>query len=176
MLNYFLRVKVNTAHPLHQLIEEELPPKSYLERCKTLIREYNLDLDNLMMEPTTNIPPWTSKLLSSCSDMYQYKKQRNTPQEMRSYFQDHLSEHSQHNNIYTDGSKITNGTGYSFSIENNIISKRISPNASNYTAELYAIFDAITNDSSPPTVTTNIITDSKSAIQAIEKYLSLIHI
>ena len=170
MLNYFLRIKVNTSHPLHLLIDEELPPKSYLERCKTLIRAYNLDLDNLMMEQTTNIPPWVRKPLSSCSDMYQYKKQRNTPQEMRNHYENHLLEHAQHNNIYTDGSKIENGTAYSYSMGNNIISKRISPNASNYTAELYAIFDAIASDYNSLTATTNIITDSKSGIQAIEKY------
>ena len=170
MLNYYLRVKVNELHPLHEILNDEHPPKSYLTRAKLLVQEYDLNLNLLDAEPYPDDPPWGRKNIEICTEMFEYKRNRNTQQEMKYRYEQHLMQHNEQLNIYTDGSKIDNGVGYSYSIEDNIISATISPIATIFTAELLAILDAIIYvKNNINHLHINIITDSKSAIQAIDK-------
>lgn len=75
--------------------------------------------------------------------------------------------------IYTDGSKTSNGTGYAFcTIKNNIIIKvhQIQLHNANsiYQAELLAIKDAIGWFKQSPYSSTNIITDNQSSTMALK--------
>ena len=91
---------------------------------------------------------------------------------MRNMFLCHLADHRNFYRIYTDGSKTEQGTALSIACENTSMAFRINTNASIFTAEPYAILNAIEFAISTQHTNINIISDSKSSILAIKNILT----
>ena len=186
LLNYYLRLRVNTTHPMHNIcIDQEdiydqdvvdaIPKKSFLLRAVTLHQQYDLDLSSLLEETTPTQPPWEISKLTVCDDLNTCKKSDYPASILCGMFQDHCRTHDTSLIIYTDGTRSNLGTGYAVVGELEVRQCRLLECASSYTAELLAIRDAVNmaetyNDQQAVTI----VTDSRSAIQAIHS-LSLKH-
>ena len=166
-----MRILINPSNPLFPIISEEneFPPKSFLGRVREKIRQYELNFHSLALEETLETPPWKHPSLNLCTHMYQFKKSAYTTNELKNLFMEHLHIHQNQLNIYTDGSKTNNGVGSAYFTTQETTTLRIPDTASNFTAELHAIKIAIEFGENQPHETINIITDSKSTIQALNK-------
>jgi hypothetical protein len=74
---------------------------------------------------------------------YSILKRTNSLEELREIFLNHSDAHNECYPLYTDGSKSDDGTGYAFVGDYILYSRRIQDEASIYSAELLAIYDAI---------------------------------
>ena len=168
LLNYCASIKVNSMHPLHEEINGEAneAAKSFIARAKETINKYNLDM-NVMDEGTIAVPPWRVTNMEVCRDLYHIKKGNFTPQELREAFERHMLMHYQETCVYTDGLKTEQGVGYACIGETFQCAGRIPDEASNGTAELIVIRNVLSRVDQEDNLT--IVTDSSSAIQALEK-------
>jgi len=178
LLNYYLRLIVNPSHPLHDsivdyedldpdTIDDSFPKKSFLSRAHLLNLQYNFDSSRILIESNALSPPWRINKLEVCTDMFEHPKTSTPATILKQAFTSHCRSHDGDLSIYTDGSKTADGVGYAFVCGELEVGRRISRIASNYTAELLAIRDAI--DHAENTNSRNVIihSDSKSSIQAI---------
>lgn len=86
-------------------------------------------------------------------------------------YQEHIAAaHSGEHHIYTDGSSNAEGTGYGIFSQDHSISRKLSPIASAFTAELFAILGAILQLMNTKYNKITIFCDSQSAIKIINKY------
>ena len=139
--------------------------KSFIVRAKETINKYNLDM-NIMDGRITAVPPWRVTNMEACRDLHHIKKRNVTPQELKEAFERHMLIHYQEMCVYTDGSKTEQGVGYACIGETFQCAGRIPDEASNYTAELIAIRNVLRRVDQEENLT--IVTDSRSAIQALE--------
>ena len=173
-LNFYLRIILNPQNPLRQaaLNFDELPEKCFLHRMGRLAEQYGIDFGNVLDISVPEIAPWSRKRVVICTEMHQYKKGNYAPQELKNLFNEHFETHTGNFNIFTDGSKTTNGVGSVFSSNRTESSFRLSNISTNYTAELVAIYSALkyAMEEKENRNRVTIITDCRSTIQAIEKY------
>ena len=87
-------------------------------------------------------------------------------------FYEHFNEHDDCFSIFTDGSKTDEGVGYAIAYESSSESRRIPKEASVYTAELLAILLALKRVYQMRPKSFVIVSDSRSALMAIESYNS----
>ena len=101
------------------------------------------------------------------------RKAQLTTWELKESFHSHVASHEEGVKYYTDGSKTEKGVGYSYWTGEYTVANRIDDNASNYTAELYAIKDSVehfaVNQNGREIV---VCTDSRAAIMGIEEMYS----
>ena len=149
-LNFYLRLVVNTTHPLHdKLIEqddisaetiiERTPSNSFLSRAHSLHLLYNLDSSIILSESTSAFPPWRIHKLSVCTELFSLSKRDTPGNTLRDAFHDHITAHTNSFCIFTDGSKTADGVGYALFSSRGSSQCRLTNAASIYTAELYAI-------------------------------------
>ena len=187
LLNYFLRIIVNGRNPINLRIQaseafnessedestdSELPKLSFLSRCKKALCEYGIPFHEISDETPPRCPPWEIGNIDICTEMYQYQKGNTSDDVLRTCFLEHLEGHSHNYQIFTDGSKTSEGVSFSVASNTTSISHRIKGENSIFTAELYAIKEAVMHANSTPHVSITIITDSKSSIQALAKPFS----
>ena len=184
VLNYYARLHINNNIPMHdQFIqdsddeeEEENEEEIYGGRCfllraRAIMKAYGLNFANLMPEGQSLYPPWQlCNSINVCSDIMRHKKKDFTPEHLKQEVLTHLSTHSGAACIFTDGSKTENGVGCSYT--DNIITsaKRLPTQVTIYTAELWAIYDAIQYSNNLTNNNITIVTDSRSTIEAISQY------
>ena len=178
LLNYYLRLHVNYTHPLHDRcldfddlldpeISESVPPNSFLGQAYDLHVQYDLDLAGILGEPAPCQPPWRICCLATCNQLFQYTKKSVPPAVMRRIYLDHFVAHTDTAVLYTDGSCSADGVGYAVVSDHHSIKVRLRPTSSIYTAELLAIRDAVAFANGGAFRNVTIVSDSKSAIQAI---------
>ena len=173
MLNFLIRTRINPSHPCQELNADNNPTNSFFSRVTDLSKQYNLNLNQIIIENTNNIHPWKSPNVIICDEMLEYNKKNTHKYELRHHFNCHFRKHNNHFNIFTDGSKIENGVGFAIVTPTTTIAKKINKIASNFTAELLAIYEAIqigTSQTNYNIIT--IVSDCRSALQAITKYNS----
>ena len=123
------------------------------------------------MEVPSTSPMWCISGLTHCTDLFTIPKKSLTPAQFKRLFEQHATQHQDTFQLFTDGSKSNNSVSFAF-LHNEIeFSRRIQPIASAFTAELYAIYkslDYALANPNPNQVT--IFSDSRSAIQCINKY------
>lgn len=179
LLNFYLRIHVNPTHPLHELclddeelldpdIQDYIPVVSFLSQCCDLHLKYGFELSRMLADPYPNKPPWLINSINICEEISSIGKKNIHHNILHQAFMHHLQSHVGSTILYTDGSKTDEGVGYAVYGEQVLIQQHIANMASNYTAELMAIRDAISNATiNPTTMNITIVTDSLSAIQAI---------
>lgn len=184
-LNYYLRLVVNPSHPFHdcvidqddldeEAIIERTPPKSFLARAHSLHLQYHLDTSRILIEKCSTYPPWKIECLHACKDLFDIKK-ASTPQlTFKRIFEDHVMQHNHSFPIFTDGSKDDHGVGYAYTCATNSHQCRLPIQSTIYSAELFAIRDAIiyAENELPNESDITLHTDSKSSIQAISSPLA----
>nr|XP_053626378.1 uncharacterized protein LOC128684231 [Cherax quadricarinatus] len=88
----------------------------------------------------------------------------------RSLFLDHFHSHSHAIAVYTDGSKSSDGVGFAAVFLDSVVHGHLLSSASIFTAELYAILAALIRIASMPVSSFVVVSDSLSALQAIQKF------
>ena len=141
-------------------------------RCRRLINELDIDIQDCLPRWITKNPPWRLKA-SYCRELCGQPKRQIQPAELHDRFIQHMREkHSNSIHVYTDGSKTENGVGYARVSEVEEVSVRIPDSATIFTAELLAIRDAIIYCARENHDQTVIISDSRSSLAAIEHMYS----
>jgi len=181
-LNTYIRTLSNPRHPMFENFTTDEPediflmrrsPKSFISRARQLVDDYGIDTSNMLIEDGHASPPWTLfPNLKTCTDLFHVKKNSRSPVELRGIFSDHYRSHNIGTSIFTDGSKDNIGVGYACVAADRIIYKSVLSIASVFTAELMAIREAITHGMSQNWHSFTVITDSRSSVQAINKYNS----
>ena len=94
-----------------------------------------------------------------------------TPEHHKQHAIEHIRQKGPHYAIYTDGSKSPSGVGLAATSPSNTIQYSLPSNASVFTAELPAIYSALTIIKNMPPQKFIIYSDSRSAIEALKSYL-----
>ena len=184
LITYFMRAIANPSNPIKKRIQDsgafeeesdgeedrfELPKGSILERGKNISQKYNVRLDIIETEDPPRTPPWKTGNASVCEEVSVYLKSENSEAFMRNIFLNHLLEHESDYKVYTDGSKTNEGVGFSIFCEDTSSSHRLENHFSIFSAELYALLEAVKYAKTRPGERVVLITDSRSSIQAIMK-------
>jgi kelch-like protein 2/3 len=120
-----------------------------------------------------DIPTWRIPISTFCPDQNLPLKSELQPTAMKNLFLDHATtKHTNSTHIYTDGSKSDDAVGCAATTDTTIISRRLSPNASIYTAELSGVLCALALIDDHPERNFTIFIDSKSVVQALRTYNS----
>ena len=113
-------------------------------------------------------PPWRLPDMVICRDLTLINKKDFNPEYIKLVYEEHISfYHRDSINIYTDGSKMDNGVGCAYFAQNTQQNFKLDRNSSIFTAELYAILKAVQLIENSNYRNFTILTDSKSAMQAI---------
>ena len=180
ILNFYTRIHINQNHPLHNHLlqhnEDEdymqNTSKAFLYKTVRLARTFGIDYENIMQEVIPATPPWRSKEITRCTQLYKQKKSSQSSLGLMSEYIYHYSTtHTRSYSIYTDGSKTSDGVGYAFVSRDTEVSKHIQTHASIFTAELLAIQEALEYSERVRPLSVTISTDSRSAIDALCKYM-----
>ena len=123
-----------------------------------------------MIEKPLQVPPWRILQVKYCEHLFDLEKNHMNPIELKNLFIEHVQSHANSTCIYTDGSKTDNGVGYAYVWNDQCVAKRVQTFASNYSAELLAIFDSLTDVEKYSDDYIRVITDLCSCIQGINRY------
>ena len=92
------------------------------------------------------------------------------PVEHKNLFIEHVQSHADSTCTYTDGSKTDNGVGYAYVWNDKCVANGVQIFASNYSAELLAIFNPLTDVEKYLDDYITVITDLYHCIQAFNRY------
>ena len=115
-------------------------------------------------------PPWVRKNIEICKGPEITDKQNNQPQVIRHAFEEHRKVHENCIEIYTDGSKTDTAVGFATIVNLRtkiIVNKRLSNNASIFSAEAYAIKEALTIIKRKKIKKSVVFSDSKSVLMSL---------
>ena len=113
-------------------------------------------------------PPWLLPSNLVCSFKLPRRKREYPPSIAQRIFNDHRrSDHHLSIHLYTDGSKVEEGTGFGVHSRNINLSVKLHDDASIYTAELYAILEALDVLEEQQGNNFTVFCDSLSAIQGL---------
>ena len=177
LLNFGLRVLYNEKNPMRndllELINEDdipemtnLQQRHFLRRLQNSLQRYEIPLLELMTPIPLNTP-WTSPNISICSSLYSINKSSLSTTELKTMYQQHLSQHHDTYFIYSDGSRCDERSGYGVYADDFSVSRRVHGGSSIFTTELLGIMEAVKHSKSVRQSVITIITDSRSSIQSI---------
>uniref|UniRef100_A0A1Y1N4E3 ribonuclease H n=1 Tax=Photinus pyralis TaxID=7054 RepID=A0A1Y1N4E3_PHOPY len=189
LLNYTVRVLGNRNHPNHADFSQPLFQNSYQlaprisppcnVRSKILLQELHC---KPTLIPQFSLPyPWAIPPPHINIALSQYRKAETNPNWYQITLRDILTNHENSKLIFTDGSKDATGTGAAFSSEKQKGLFKLPPESSIYSAELYAIKQALKYVLNSEHDTYCILTDSLSGIQSMadiysrNEYMKEIH-
>ncbi|XP_043511719.1 uncharacterized protein LOC122529544 [Frieseomelitta varia] len=115
------------------------------------------------------IPPWTIKAFPTNTSLAELPKKILSPNDHRTRFLELNNNYSQHSKIYTDGSKTDTGVGYAITTEKAKKTQNLPTSSSIFTAETYAILEAIKYAHSNNEAQIVIYTDSMSVTKSLTK-------
>lgn len=133
-----------------------------------------LSLMNITVLPYDNPtePRWRTPE-TACKNILNLKKSSYTTNQLKGIFTDHLNEHHQNSyHIYTDGAHTELGSGCGVFATNTQISVKLSTVASSFTAEMYAILEALRYVAAENHQSATIFTDSRSAISLMNNIIN----
>ena len=149
-------------------------PPSYGYKTRKAIERLGIGNPNIEKLRSYDIPPWKIEEPHICFLLAQYPKEKTTPEKFRQEFLAH--KHVSDIDIFTDGSKINEkvGGGVVIKVGESLdcFPVRIHDHSSVFMAELFAIRVALVKLSNKSNTTCCIYSDSRSALQAIEKFYS----
>ena len=144
-------------------------PPSFPIRANRLLESVN---EHIIFPQVNKFPPpWLMHKVRTCTHLYYLsKKYTYTPDHHKQHTIEHIRRKGTHFAIYTDGSKSQMGVGYAaISISKNL-KFSLPERASVFTAELSAIWSAITIIKEQPPQKFVIYSDSRSSIEALQNY------
>nr|XP_053627800.1 uncharacterized protein LOC128685341 [Cherax quadricarinatus] len=154
---------------------------SLFVRRPCLLRPFSLRLHSLLsslqlppfyvrVASHFSLSPWEVPAVRVCSFSLPCSKAQLSTVASRSLFLDHFHSHSHAIAVYTDGSKSSDGVGFAAVFPDSVVRGHLLSLASIFTAELYAIPAAVTRIASMPVSSFVVVSDSLSALQAIQKF------
>ena len=176
-MKYFVKIK---KFP-YTLIDDEVLNADCVPILNTpeeQLYKLELETEKIMTQQLPVHPPWKKSSINICIRDWPYR-QTTLPLELKNNFLHHRDEkHAGEIQIYTDGSKMENGTAIAATTHDTIITNRRLPReASIFTAELTAMVEAMKwielqekpreNDKQTGEVYT-IFSDSRSALESLE--------
>ena len=147
--------------------------ETFNARVMGTMQELSLTPANIMPFQHTDVPMWRMKMETVCQNYTYCKKSNASPNAMKQTFLEHV--HSHHSNqimLFTDGSKDRGNVGCAALLRNNIIKRKLNENSTIFTAELYAILDALLMIHNSQSTNFIIFSDSRSVLHAIQIYNS----
>ena len=138
------------------------------EKLHALVHQYALPTPTLWTITIPEKPPWKLLKIHICPFL-EVGKQTSTLNDTKMAFLEHKEKHNGCH-IYTDGSKRNGGVGYAAVLPSQTLSGKLRPEASIFTAELYAIKAAVESiiEEANPLKEYIIFSDSQSALQALK--------
>ena len=153
------------------LFQDDPHSKPFGVLARHLVSSIDIPQPQIIPEKIPTVPPWLlSKLLNQLTCKFELAQRKNDypPSIVKGMFTNHQQTvHFTTKHVYTDGSKSSSGAGLGVYSTESSISLRINNAASNYSAELYAILEALNNIKSNTNRNSTIFTDSQSCIQGI---------
>ncbi|XP_072162117.1 uncharacterized protein, partial [Bemisia tabaci] len=155
------------SHPSNPAIEDCFEARAEIPFYDTFFSKFNFS--DVIPAANLNFPPWTPPNieihLNSCS----LSKSDTSHAELRSNFFSTLENYQDYKQIYTDGSKLENSqTGCAFITQNESRSFKLSPIASIFTAEAFAIHQALNFLQETEDKKAIICSDSLSVLSALQ--------
>ena len=136
-------------------------------RMEMMVETLNLSIQVLPYHPPFE-PPWRLPDIVICRELTLVNKKDFNPEYIKLVYEEHINfYHRDSINIYTDGSKMGNGVGCAYFTQYTEQSFKLDINSSIFTAELYAILKVVQMIENSNHRNFTILTDSKSAMQAI---------
>ena len=175
-LRYMARILTSKLNPNYKYVVRPLDkapnkprlPRPLEVRLEDGAREVGLFPPVIAEICPSKFPPWCCPAVNICPIR---ESKRDSSDMLKSSFLAHASEHSSSVNLYTDGSKSSDGVGCAVVSESTILKKKLPPVSSSFTAELFAILSALififNNKSSNNSYV--ILTDSMSALSSLKK-------
>ena len=147
-------------------------PRSLGIKVRQYIHEIGLEIPPISMYSVSDVPPWDYPEFEVCTALSVLNKSETNPEEFLQYFREH--KHIADIEMYTDGSKDVNGVGAGFGSfdnmrHNRFFRRKLNSLSSVFTAELYAIKSALLLARLHQNRSIVIYSDSRSALQAIQK-------
>lgn len=151
ILTYTLAIRANRQHRNYDMLTEI--DNSYQEkptitrplciRVNEIEQENNMSKYLVYPDTIRETPPWLCPSINIRFDLTELARQKYLPVEIKRRLSEVLTELSPAVTIYTDGSRTENGVGCSIAIGQITYAWSLSPNASIFTAEQYAIWQAL---------------------------------
>jgi len=139
-------------------------------RIERIMRELPLHDVHVIPHEWSDSPLWNMPENTICEEFCATKKIAESDV-MKRLFLSHVREyHDDSIHIYTDGSKTEHGVGSATVTTRHTMRRKLNDNASIFTAELYALLDAVTYVDRNDIRNSTIFSDSQSAIAAIRDY------
>lgn len=179
MLNYAVSKRSQPRHPNYISFTNEQLTDEYKDRpsvtrplcirVQEVCESLDISLPRTLPLGFCEIPPWTITVPECVLECTIHPKGETSPFVLKATFYDILNKYPQSQVIYTDGSKIEAGVGCAFvKLGEAPHSWSLPSSASIFTAELYAIWQALLYCEHSDSGEFLICTDSLSAIQAIK--------
>lgn len=176
-LGYITRVLSNPNNITYKYITHDYDslyqkrprlPKSLSQMANTI--NHDINIQNISHAMCSQVPPWTVSLPSYDLSLLKYNKDTAPPELMRSIFNEVKQKYSEYTVMYTDAAKTDMGVGCGLVSDcTGSLSLKLPKETSIYTAELYAILQAIeTAKTTSGSKLFAICSDSLSSIQAIK--------
>ena len=145
-------------------------PPSFPIRANRLLSTV-IDNNLNFILPYSSPPPWVLRKVNVCSHLYYLSKNSLfTPSHYQQLTIEHISSKGQHYEIYTDGSKTSQGVGFAAVSSNKTYAFSLPKEASVFTAELMAILYALKLAEELESNKFVVYSDSRSAIEALRSY------
>lgn len=179
LLSYAVKIWAQPSHPNYELIfneeqRERFSTRSTITRPAGIRVHETIDAEFPEILPllSCEAPPWKIPVPKCHLECTVFSKKEYNKRLIKNIFEEIIQRYSNATIIYTDGSKMDQGVGSAFVAENKTHSWRLDYRASIYTAELYAIWQAMLYSNMNKRRTFVICSDSLSAISAIENTFS----
>ena len=171
-LDTYLRILANPTHPKNDeavLIngrDSDVVQRNggFLEQMLYLCTLSKTPTENIMQEIVSRCPLW--RINNICDELFTVEKGSISAAVFRRIYENHKRIHRYTISAYTDGSKTRERVALAFRQQQMTV-QRIQAHASEFTAELYAIYYSLNYIQGLPPSPVTICFDSKSAIMGI---------
>lgn len=172
ILKYITKIKGSSNHIINNIFHNTLSANQICNR-RTILENFKILSENLHLQDqklskaTSPLPPWlwSAKINTQLSEFSKHNTPSKTIQNI--FLEIIFQQYPRHTQIYTDASKNINGTGFAVITENENYVFSLPHSTCIYTAETYAIYEAVKIGLSSTLDNTIIISDSFSAITSI---------
>lgn len=164
ILKQFFKMNAFPSTPVYQTVIKDKSPR--LEHMKSLLNKYEIRSPKIWPYGNQQKPSWSYPPVKICP-FIQMGKTNQLATDLKNKFLEHRDIHNS-NHHYTDGSKSGEGVGFAVVSPNKIIKGRLTAEASVFSAELYALREAISNILKDSTAANHtIFSDSQSALMSL---------
>ena len=162
--------------PLNRAVNKPRMPKPLEVRLEKESREVGILSRPIGQIGCPESPPWCNPSSGVC--LIAGGKKSNSNEALKKEFLKHSSEHRGQITLYTDGSKTPNGVGSAVVAGDVVIRKRLPSSCSIFTAEMYAILQAVKHVFNIGNYGEVFIiyTDSNAVLLSLEKLFSFHHL